>query len=495
MKLHKLFLSCVCLLSLLMAVGQGWAQKMPVVVIRGNADFAIGEEIRLLAYEDLITYTPKVVSSDVIDKKGAFELSYSTAEERLVQLEIRTARAEFFVEPSKNYDFNITMDEELFKFFRPQDYGAFLQIVSEKDEEVEKAEAPRDLNRKINHFNRYYNYVFDRYYFPIVYDRKAEAMDSVMSLMNNRFEIRYNPYDFFQSYVFYGMAQIEGLYWQKDVKKLYQKYLNNDHILYNNPNYMELFNSFYDDYVFMSPKINKDNVLVAINDSADYKMLFNELGRDEFLVNERIRELVIIKNFGQLYLNHPEFDKENILKMLEKLQQKTHFAEHKALVSNMIDFVRKFSDSQLVKNVKLKESNGKDFSLNKLKGKWVFVHFFRTDCIECVRELMLVKELQEMHKDSLACVGVCLDFDKYQLQNFLNKYPQFDWQFVHFNQQYQWLNNLEVNALPDYMLLSPDGRIHERYLPALSDGLVDYLARLFAPATLEDKNPMFHQRK
>ena len=103
MKLHKLFLSCVCLLSLLMAAGQGWAQKMPVVVIRGNADFAIGEEIRLLAYEDLITYTPKVVSSDVIDKKGAFELSYSTAEERLVQLEIRTARAEFFVEPSKNY--------------------------------------------------------------------------------------------------------------------------------------------------------------------------------------------------------------------------------------------------------------------------------------------------------------------------------------------------------------------------------------------------------
>ena len=78
----------------------------------------------------------------MIDKKGAFELSYSTAEERLVQLEIRTARAEFFVEPSKNYDFNITMDEEMFKFFRPQDYGAFLQIVSEKDEAVEKTEAP-----------------------------------------------------------------------------------------------------------------------------------------------------------------------------------------------------------------------------------------------------------------------------------------------------------------------------------------------------------------
>ena len=485
----------VCLILLMTSAGPGWAQKMPAVVIRGNADFAVGEEIRLIAYEDLITYMPKVVASDVVDKNGAFELSYSTAEERLVQMEIRTARAEFFVEPAKNYSFNVTMDEELFNTFRPEDYGAFLQLVSDKDEEVEKAESPRDLNRKINFFTRYYNYVFDQYYFAIVYDRKSDAMDSVMSQMRKRFNIRYNPYDFFQSYMFYGMSQIEGLYWQKDAHKLYQKYLDNDHILYNNPNYMDFFNAFYDDYVFMSQKINRENVLVAINDSVDYKMLFNELGRDEFLVNERIRELVIIKNLGQLYLNHPEFDKENILKLLDELRQTTHFSEHKPLVENMISFVNKFSDNQLVKNVKLKESNGKDFSLNKLKGKWAFVHFFRTDCLECVRELMLIRELQELHKDSLVCVGVCLDFDKYQLQNFLNKYPQFDWHFVHFNQQYQWLKNLEINSLPDYLLLSPDGKIYERYLPALADGVVDYLSRLLTPAAPQDNNPMFHQRK
>ena len=177
------------------------------------------------------------------------------------------------------------------------------------------------------------------------------------------------------------------------------------------------------------------------------------------------------------------------------LQQTTHFAEHKPLVSNMINFVRKFSDNQLVKNVKLKEPNGKDFLLSKLKGKWTYLHFFRTDCIECVRELMVIREIQEMYKDSLRCVGVCLDFDKYQLQNFLNKYPQFDWEFVHFNQQYQWLNNLEINSLPDYLLLSPDGNIYGRYLPAPADGLVDYLNHLLAPAASEDNNPMFHQRK
>ena len=494
MKFVKCLCCCLCWLLLTVTANQVWAQKKAPVVIRGNADFAVGEEIRLIAYEDLITYTPKVVSTDMIDKNGAFELSYVTVEERLVQLEIRTSRAEFFVEPTKTYQFNITMDEELFKQFRPQDFGGFLQVVNE-DEVENNVEASKDLNRKINYFTRYYNYAFDRYYFPITYDRNPDAKDSVLKMMNNRFDIRYNPYDFYQSYVFYGMSQLDRIYWQKDADKLYQKYLDNDHILYNNPNYMELFNSFYDDYVFMSPKINLEQVLVCINDSADYRMLFNELGKDEFLVNERIRELVIIKNLGQLYLNHPEFDKDHIMKMLEELQRNSHFVEHRPLVENMIHLISKFSDKQLVKNVKLKETNGKDFSLGKLKGKWTFVHFFRTDCPECVRELMLIRELQEMHKDSLTCVGVCLDFDKYQLQNFLNKYPQFDWQFVHFNQQYQWLNELEVNSLPDYVLLSPEGKVYERYLPSPADGLVDYLARLFSAAATQDDNPMFHQRK
>ncbi len=486
--MKRLRLNFWILFVLMVGACQLYAQKIAPVVIRGHADFATGEEIRLIAYEDLLTYTPKVVSSDMVSRNGYFELSYTTSEVRLVQLEIRTSRAEFLLEPSKTYEFTLSMDAELFNSFSPQDYDGFLQVENEN-------ETPQDLNRKVNYFSNYYNYAFNRYYFPIVYDKSEAARDSVMALMQRKFDIRYNPFDFYQSYIFYGISQLDRIYWQKDAEKLYDKYLNNDYILYNNPGYMEFFDAFYDDYVFSSLKINRENVLISINDSANYRMLFNELGRDEFLVNERIRELVIIKNLGQLYLNHPEFDKTNILKLLEELRQTTHFVEHKPLVANMINFVKKFSDNQLVKNVKLKEPNGKDFLLNKLKGKWTYLYFFRTDCIECVRELMLIKEIQEMYKDSLRCVGVCLDFDKYQLQNFLNKYPQFDYDFVHFNQQYQWLNDLEVNSLPDYLLLSPEAEIYERYLPAPAEGLVDYLMRLFAPTNPEDNNPMFQPRK
>ena len=111
----------------------------------------------------------------MVDRNGIFELSYTTPEVRLVQLEIHTSRAEFLVEPSKNYEFTISMDAELFNFFRPQDYDGFLQVKNEKADE-------KDLNHKVNYFTAYYNYAFNRYYFPIVYDRDEAARDSVLGM-------------------------------------------------------------------------------------------------------------------------------------------------------------------------------------------------------------------------------------------------------------------------------------------------------------------------
>lgn len=179
--------------------------------------------------------------------------------------------------------------------------------------------------------------------------------------------------------------------------------------------------------------------------------------------------------------------------MLMQLQANSHFTEHQPIIDNMLDLINKFGYDNPVCDVKFKESNGKDFTLKKLKGKCVLLHFFRTDCVECVREMPLLQNLADQYKDSLTLVSVCVDFDKYKLQAFLNKYPQFDWQFLHFNQQYEWLNELEMNSLPDYILLDEDGTVLQRYMPSASNGLSDVLLRRFYPEAAKDNNPMFQR--
>ena len=115
-----------CILSLLFAFplsNRASAQKINDIVIEGTADFAKGEEIRLVIFDDLLTYTPKTVATAKISKAGKYSLRYKTSQITLTQLVIRTSKAEFFLVPARSYHFDISMDEQLFQLLDPEYYA------------------------------------------------------------------------------------------------------------------------------------------------------------------------------------------------------------------------------------------------------------------------------------------------------------------------------------------------------------------------------------
>jgi hypothetical protein len=126
------------------------AQKSREVVITGEAQFAIGKEIRLIVFDDLLTYQPKTVASTKIAKDGSFRLTYKTNQIKLVQLAIQTSKAEFLVIPGKHYNFFIDMDLELFQLLSPLSYGGFLQIVPVEIDTTE-------LNYRIRKFEIFFD--------------------------------------------------------------------------------------------------------------------------------------------------------------------------------------------------------------------------------------------------------------------------------------------------------------------------------------------------
>ena len=120
-----------CILSLLFALplsNRASAQKVNDIVIEGTAEFAKGEDIRLVIFDDLLTYTPKTVATAKISKAGKFFLKYKATQITLAQLVIRTSKAEFFLVPGRSYYFDISMDEQLFQLLDPEYYGGVLHL-------------------------------------------------------------------------------------------------------------------------------------------------------------------------------------------------------------------------------------------------------------------------------------------------------------------------------------------------------------------------------
>ena len=80
-----------------------------------------------------------------------------------------------------------------------------------------------DLNYKINRFSNYFSRAMDYYAFRITYDKDASAYDTLTSLLHEKFDIQYNPLNFYQSYTYYTYGALDKLCFPNDNLKIHQK--------------------------------------------------------------------------------------------------------------------------------------------------------------------------------------------------------------------------------------------------------------------------------
>lgn len=472
------------LLTLCLLTALAGSAQTPVT-ITGTANFAAGEEIRLLVFHDLLNGIADVAATDIIDKHGRFALKYNTNDIELAQLAIRTSKAEFFIVPSNSYTFTITVDSTLYQRINPEKYGGFLQIENAKSD-------TGDLNYKINRFTQYFNRVADAYSYPMIYGSEDNVFDTVRNIIAEHYDFQYNPENFYQSYGFYTLGSLDLLQYRKKPVYLYQKYFDNDNILYNNPAYMSLFNQFYEGYLYYSPYVSKELLDRTINETPDYLTLFNEVGRDPKLANARLRELVIIKNLIE-FLDNKEFDQGNILKLLQYIRQTSSFDKHIRLIDSKLNQIEK--SRKVTEEVTFRDEKGHKVQLKQYEGTPVYLHVFQTDCINCIREMMIIKDLQSKYDGRVLFVSLCIDPEKETYQAFVKQYGKmFEWPLLYFDAQYDWLLQQGIETLPEHLFFNADGTLIMRFPPAPEQGLPEYLQMNFPDEIEQDDNPLFQNR-
>lgn len=473
------------ILSLVFLLFAGTVCAQPPVVISGTAPFAAGEEIRLMVYDDLLNDIPSLAATDIIDKHGRFTIKYKTADIKAAQLAIRTSKADIFIVPSVSYDFAISVDSLLFRTVNPERYGGMLNIRNLNPDTA-------DLNVKINRFSRFYGALCDNFSFGLLYGGDPGVYDTIRQNVTSRFPYMYAPENYYLSYIYYTLGGIDLLQHKKKNSLVYGKYFDNDNILYNNPAYMALFNQYYSGYLYMSPKISKELLTTTINEKPDYLTLFNEAGRDPNLANARLRELVIIKNLIE-FSENKEFDKENVLGLLDYIRKTTSFGIHAKIIDNTFaDMERK---RKPMAEVTFKDEKSRKVSLKHFEGKPVYLQIFQSDCVDCIREMAMLKELESKYGEKVQFVSLCIDPEESGFSSFVRKYKKnFGWPVLYFNQEYEWLYREGIETLPDHILFNPDGTVAMRYAPSPERGLPEFLLMNFSGEEQQDQNPLFFER-
>ena len=442
----RILLFCLIFIQCLVSHG------LKPVVIEGTASFALGGKIRFYLYSDLLLQQRQMIATADVNKDGFFRAEIPIEETCLLSLAYNTNYGSIYIEPEKKYTIELLVDEEMLPFIHAEMIGDGIKT---KILPVDTTE----LNYKISRFDRYFNHFFALFGTNLI-TQPPDIYDSLTQLLTSRFPYQPDAIDYFSVYVKYRMGYIDLLYYHKEKEKMYEKYLNSKYIFYNNTAYMDFFDQFFDEYLYTgSRKVTKPMLYQSINEKCDYYKLLDDLGKDPVLKNEVIREMALIKALGELYGMDKEFSQRNILVLLKQMSQVSKFKEHRMMAENLIHYLLDRKPGTTAPDFSLKDVHNSTVKLSDFKGKYVYLHFFASYCQDCIREMSSLKWVKETFKDNVQIISIMLDFEQTKLYHFVSDYKEFDWLFLHFSSNYDFLDSYKPYNLPFAVLIDPEGLI------------------------------------
>ena len=421
-------------------------------IIKGIARGAEGKTISVLSYSDQITYLEKKIACSSIDSNGNFLLKINTDNTIFVYLDIDFYKAALYIEPNKLYNIDIKpADYDIIYKINPflADLKLDINIINTNDTE---------LNTLISKFDTLYNDFVINNINILLYRNpyNKTKIDSFNVKVKSIFKKTENEY--FSSYIRYKIASLEQITQVMGKKSLFKKYLANQPVLYNNIEYMNFFNQFFEKYITdVSKSINKTDLDKTINQEADYFALLDTLGKDTLLINEVIREMVMLKCLSKIFYSR-NFDRKNILKILKDISVKSKFSQHETIAKNIITNFTKFLRGTKAPDFKLINQNNKEISLSDFKGKFVYLCFWRTSCTSCLGEMELIKNFNGKYGDKIEFISISADKEYMTMYNYV-KDKGYDWNILHFKKKWDVLKSYDVKAFPLFVLIDKNGDI------------------------------------
>lgn len=445
------------------------------ITLRGHSENGFGRKVEILKRADQISKKEVVADSATIDENGDFQLRLYTNYPMQVSMRIENYSQTFYVEPAKNYEivipvFDWNMDEKRNVFLDPEPLPLLFQNLD-----------PNDINLQIDSIDRVISRFLDenRVHFDQRFRPSAYWFDSLALYLNSKCPDSDN--EFVNRYKRFLLAEIKYDLKFDSRKNLIDKYIKNQPILYHDENYMSLFSTLY---AYSISKGTKDISIYRLAHwvyNLDLETYIDSIGVDPLLRHEQVRELAALQALQESYHNFHYYDAEMVVKMIERIAERTKFPDHKIIAKNIIDNLNRQTDEESKNNIYdivLPDVNKQPFSLNSLKGKWIYIAFVRTGEPNSLAELETMAHLQnKVAKENYNVEFVSIDCNRefQKMFHFLKNSKHGDrykWIWLHFDGNYDFLRHFQVTTYPWFILINPEGNIQYDITPAPSSGFL-----------------------
>ncbi|MCF8368233.1 MAG: TlpA family protein disulfide reductase [Bacteroidales bacterium] len=437
------FFSFYIAVSLVSLVSQGQS-----TILEGTIPGAENAEVRLMVYADQISYKLEILDRTYLSENGAYNFEIELQEINLVYLEIEYFTFALFLEPGGHYILqsdSISPDDVYRPYYNKDLLPA--QLLTEPEP---------GLNKLINGFNVQYNEFTSTNFGGKYLNRQVNFINAFREEIIPIYEAYDHP--FLLDYIRYKIASIELIVAPTKKPKLFSEYFENKPVKYNNPEYMDFFNAFFNQHITTNNKfIQRSDLISTINSQNKYPALFDSLGKDTLLRNEKIRELACLKTLKELYKNEA-YSQSHILNFLKYVAKNSKFKVHAEIAENLYDELTHLQQSYPAPEFILPDLAGKPFALSMFKGKPVYLGFFTTWSYACLAEFELMDQLFHQYKNQITFISISLDKNKDVISRFKSE-KSYNWTFLYNGNNFDLINDYRIKTFPLFVLIDKEGKV------------------------------------
>jgi len=440
------------------------------VTIKGTAKGAEGKLIILKSYSDYFTMNEQYLAKSIIDSSGNFTISCYIPSATTVVVHIEYYSGEMYLEQNKTYTIEIKNLVFNAKFDKVNHnlnpFNCYIKVLSNDKDELNK------LTQKLNIM---YNTFIRDNIFILKKKEILSKVDTFLIAVNDTFAETKNP--FFNDYLKYRMASLKLLTNYSDSYILMLDYLYNKPILYDNIEYFSFIKNYFDDYFSnLTHPILVSDFYMPVNTNRNLSELLDMLGKDTLFVNEKLREVIMLNTLNTLYASN-DFSKKNILEILKTFSVTSKFEIHKRIARSMISYLTRFDKGSPAPDFELKSTNNVNVKLSDFRGKYVYLNFYASWCLNCKDEMELMKKLRQNFDNDVVFISISVDREFMTTYHFARE-QKYNWMFLHLNSDYDLLESYAVYAYPDFVLIDKSGNFIQCPAMKPSDNIELYLTNL-----------------
>ncbi len=440
-KIHPFFLLFFCLILFTQhANGEE-------VNLKGKAPSYKNQTLVFYTYSDWITKKTADLASAKVNEDGSFQCSFNIDQSQKIFADLGFYKGFLFVEPGNSYNLVLppkkekTKAQKLNPYFNGEPYHIGIKNTNENKLNLHIYRFLKEYNNTINNnINTFYS--------------SGKDLDSITRYLDTCIQFE-NP--FFNHYKTYTITKLK-ITVNSNLHELKKQIFNDSCLHYHNPAYMELFNMVFENY-FKEYFTKYDNsVSKSINVHQSISKLDSALKKAELLKKEPLlREFVMLKGLYDAYYDK-NFNKKNIVKVLESFPEFSNSPYHKRVSENIYQKITRLREGFKPPDFCLYDRDNNLVCMDSLRGSYIYLGFCNSMNYTCLKHFKILKNLYEKHKNHFRIVIISTEEEFQSMKRFYEskKYP---WTVLHYGNQKEILEKYDIQVMPAYFFITPDGKL------------------------------------